>query len=188
MTHIRLPQRHNNNKPNFGFKPSDQYILDKYDNTAANPHTQIFATSSDEEDIEEEGRINRNPQTKKICPSCDAYDLNYIVAGIYTCRSCGMRVEAGRDHEPKPTDREDMFLSYSYKEQRMQQYDVDDPDIPFIAGIPVQYNDDQEQTTNEDNPVQLIRSSPDGRIKHYRCKGLPAEALTIIKNHEDNNS
>ena len=62
-------------------------------------------------------------------------------------------------------------------------YDEDDPNVLFVEGIDLE---NKEKNNNE--ALEVIRSSADQRIQHIRVHGNLADAFSAMNNYEDLNS
>jgi hypothetical protein len=151
-----------------GFKPRDEHYLRDFDNAAANPQIQTFSDQDPEED---------NEDKRYFCAMCKTRLEFYHDLDEWFCEGCGQHYDTKIQDRPL-TDIKD-FQLVPYTDQRhYPQFDENDPNLPFVHSI------DVDKLAGEAEIVEIVKTSPDHRVKHIRVKGSPAEVLAATKEME----
>jgi hypothetical protein len=172
---LRIPSRKNYYGVVTGLEARDQLHLDKYDNAQSVPQTNILSAYSEDEEDEEQ-------KLEYVCVDCSS-KLDYDrILHRYKCGLCGTHLDINNDRLLTKADQKNGIIYVSSNQKQYAQYDELDKTQPFLESIDV--NKDLEY--NEDNPdIQLVREQAGGRIRHYKCRGLPTEALRMVNEYED---
>lgn len=153
---------------NSGFKLKDQNYLNKYDNAKADPQLQVFT----DEDIDE------SPEDKKyFCAMCKTRLDYYDDLEEWFCSGCYQHYDTRIQDKPL-TDIRDFKLTPYTAQLHYPQFDENDPNMPFVDNI------DVDKIAGEEDYIELVKSSPDQRVKHIRVKGNIADAIAATKESE----
>lgn len=149
-------------RPIQGFNPRDEHELVKA--SRSDPQVQMFT----EEDLEDE-EINTF-----YCSLCKC-KLEWLIGpGEYFCGECGVTYDPRIQDKPL-VDTKD-FKVRTYPEfEYYQVYDDKDIKAAFMEGV-----DLDRDEVYESQDVELVRSSPDERVKVYRVHGLPEDAMKVF--------
>jgi hypothetical protein len=147
-------------QPRHSFKLRDQYYLKRFDNPESNPTVQIF---DDSEDEDEESLVY-------YCAVCkDRLEYLYDIEEWF-CNGCGQHYNTRFQDTPVKNTKDFTVKPWI---DRYPTMDAEDPNMPFMAGK----NPDKE-VSNPD--VELIKTSPDERVKHIRVRGSLTDAWNVI--------
>jgi hypothetical protein len=80
--------------------------------------------------------------------------------------------------QDKPVIDKSEFKLKSYHDP-YRQLDEDDPNIVFVEGINI-------EAREQEDGVEIIRSSADKRVQHIRVKGSPTKALSAMNEIDGN--
>ena len=154
---------------NQGWKQTDEWYLDKFDNASADPDIQILT----EDQLEDEDKELR----EYWCAICHG-KLDYLKQmDMWHCSACVEYYDTKIQDVPIKDISESKVRTFT-ELSHYPTYDEADMYLPFIQGI----NPDADE---ENVPGNIEVISDDGFRKHIRVKGLPTEALSIM-NEMDN--
>lgn len=149
---------------NQGFKPNDQNYLRKYDNPKSDPQIQLFT----DEDLDEE------PEDKQyFCAMCKTRLDYYSDLEEWFCSGCMQHYDTKIQDKPI-ADISDFKLVPHSDLLHYPQFDDNDPRLAFVANI------DVDKLAGEEDYVELVKSSPDTRVKHIKVKGSPVQAISAM--------
>jgi hypothetical protein len=109
----------NDTQIRYGFKLPDEYLLKKYDNASANPHTQIFSY----EKMEEEESEN----TKYYCAMCRSRLKLMPRLEIWQCGNCLETYDTKYLQDSVLKSIGDFKLTPHFAFQRYPTFDENDP-------------------------------------------------------------
>lgn len=90
------------------------------------------------------------------------------------CEGCGQHYDTRLQDRPL-TDITDFKLVPHTDLRHYAQFDENDPNLPFVHSI------DVDRLAGEAEVVEIVKTSPDQRVKHIRVKGSPVEVMAAMK-------
>jgi hypothetical protein len=145
-----------------GFGTHVENYINQEDNAEANPHIQVFKSEEDEDIVE----------TKYYCAICKKQIKYYNELQEWFCDTCGQH------YDTKIQDTPVSNVGYRVRPHvdimRYPTMDEDDTEIPYAKGVNL-----DEGSIGYTEEIELVKSSPDHRIKHIRVRGSLADALRV---------
>jgi hypothetical protein len=151
-----------------GFKLKDEYYLRDHDDAQTDPEMQMFSDQDPEE---------ANEDKRYFCATCKTRLDYYTDLEEWFCDGCGQHYDTKIQDIPL-VDTTDFKLTPYTGLRYYPEYDENDPNLPFVHSI------DVDKLAGEAEVVEVVKTSPDQRVKHIRVKGSPVEALSAMKEME----
>lgn len=97
------------------------------------------------------------------------------------CPGCCQHYDTKIQDRPL-TDTTDFKLVPHTDLRHYPTFDENDPMLPFVKNIPI------DELAGEEDYIELVKTTPDQRVKHIRVKGSPVEAIYAMKEADKNNN
>lgn len=144
-----------------GFDVSVENYLNTHDNAEDDPYIQVFDNEEDVDDYK-----------AYFCAICKKEIKYHPNLQEWFCDNCGQHYDTKIQDRPI-TNKTGFRVTPHFDIARYPKADEEDPDVPYAQAI--QLDEDNIGYTEE---VELVKSSPDQRIKHIRVKGNMVDALS----------